>query len=345
MKTQLRIGLLATAAFAATALYAANTARPATMLVLDASGSMWGQIDGKAKIAIARDAVGAMLDGWKGGDLGLMAYGHNRKADCGDIELLQAIGPGTADGIRRQVNALSPKGMTPITESVRRAAEQLRYTEQKATVILVSDGEETCNADPCALGKALDAAGVDFTAHVVGFDIAKGSKAHQQLQCLAANTGGRYVDARDAGELNRALQSVASGSPPRQRDNESDMTGRAYDTTFGRLTLERWTSDSMAGPYAGTASDGSDAGRIEGTVTRDDRDGSASFKGIWFAKTAGQRCDTRKNGTHYWGTATLIFNRARTEFQGYWDYCDAGGAAEGSWHGTVIAPDPAKPKR
>lgn len=179
MKTQLRIGLLATAAFAATALYAANTARPATMLVLDASGSMWGQIDGKAKIAIARDAVGAMLDGWKGGDLGLMAYGHNRKADCGDIELLQAIGPGTADGIRRQVNALSPKGMTPITESVRRAAEQLRYTEQKATVILVSDGEETCNADPCALGKTLDAAGVDFTAHVVGFDIAKGSKAHQ----------------------------------------------------------------------------------------------------------------------------------------------------------------------
>lgn len=216
MKTPLRIGLLATAAFAATALYAANTARPATMLVLDASGSMWGQIDGKAKIAIARDAVGTMLDGWKGGDLGLMAYGHNRKADCGDIELLQAIGPDTAAGIRRQVNALNPKGMTPITESVRRAAEQLRYTEHKATVILVSDGEETCNADPCALGKELEAAGVDFTAHVVGFDIQKGSKAHQQLQCLAANTGGRYVDAKDAGELNRALQSVAKApaSPP-----------------------------------------------------------------------------------------------------------------------------------
>ena len=216
MKTALRIGLLAVAAFAATALYAANTARPATMLVLDASGSMWGQIDGKSKIAIAREAVGAMLDDWKGGDLGLMAYGHNRKGDCADIEVLQAIGPGTAAGIRRQVNALNPKGMTPISESVRQAAAQLRFTERKATVILVSDGEETCNADPCALGKELEAAGVDFTAHVVGFDIQKGSKAHQQLQCLAANTGGRYVDAKDAGELNRALQSVAKApaSPP-----------------------------------------------------------------------------------------------------------------------------------
>ena len=191
MKTPLRIGLLATAAFAATALYAANTARPATMLVLDASGSMWGQIDGKAKIAIARDAVGAMLDDWQGGDLGLMAYGHNRKGDCADIEVLQAIGPDTAAGIRKRVDALNPKGMTPISESVRQAAAQLHFTERKATVILVSDGEETCSADPCALGKELEAAGVDFTAHVVGFDIQKGSKAHQQLQCLAANTGGR----------------------------------------------------------------------------------------------------------------------------------------------------------
>lgn len=216
MKKRLTIGLLAAAALAASGLYAANAQRPATMLVLDASGSMWGQIDGKPKIAIAREAVGAMLDGWNGGDLGLMAYGHNRKGDCNDIEVLQPVGADTAGGIRKRVNALNPMGMTPITESVRRAATQLRFTEHKATVILVSDGEETCNADPCALGKELEAAGVDFTAHVVGFDIQKGSKAHQQLQCLAAITGGRYVDAKDAGELNRALQSVAKApaAPP-----------------------------------------------------------------------------------------------------------------------------------
>ena len=216
MKTPLLLGLLSAATLAATGLYAANAQRPATMLVLDASGSMWGQIDGKPKIAIAREAVGAMLDGWNGGDLGLMAYGHNRKGDCGDIEVLQPVGAGSVASIRKQVNALNPKGMTPITESVRQAAAQLRFTEQKATVILVSDGEETCNADPCALGKELEAAGVDFTAHVVGFDIKKGSKAHQQLQCLAANTGGRYVDAGDASELNRALQSVAKApaAPP-----------------------------------------------------------------------------------------------------------------------------------
>ena len=213
MKKPLAIGLLATAVLATTGLYAARPAQPKTMLVLDASGSMWGQIDGKPKIAIAREAVAEMLDGWNGGDLGLMAYGHRRKGDCGDIEVLQAIGPNTAAGIRRQVNALNPKGMTPISASVRQAAEQLRFTEQKATVILVSDGEETCNADPCELGKELETAGVDFTAHVVGFDIRKGSKADRQLQCLAANTGGRYVHARNAAELDKALGEVAVAAP------------------------------------------------------------------------------------------------------------------------------------
>ena len=343
MKKRLILGLLSVTALAATGLYAANAQHPATMLVLDASGSMWGQIGGKAKIAIAREAVDAMLDGWNGGDLGLMAYGHNRKGDCGDIEVLQAVGPATAAGIRARVAALNPKGMTPISAAVRQAAAQLRFTERKATVILVSDGEETCNADPCALGKELEAAGVDFTAHVVGFDIQKGSKAHRQLQCLAANTGGRYVDARNAGDLNRALTSVASSEQTAPRDTDSDLVGRIYDTTFGRLTIEAWSKDRMAGRYAGTASDGSDAGRIEGAVTRDARDGSASFDGHWFAKSAGQRCDTQKNGTHYWGSATLIFNRARSEFQGYWDYCGAGGAPEGSWHGALIGPAPSGP--
>ena len=213
MTTRLRFALLAAALAAAIPAYAADPDLSETMLVLDASGSMWGQIGGRPKIAIARDAVGSMLDGWAGGRLGLMAYGHNRKGDCKDIEILQPVGSDTVAGIRRQVNALNPKGMTPITDSVRQAAGQLRYREHKATVILVSDGEETCDADPCALGAELEAAGVDFTAHVVGFDIKKGSKADQQLQCLASNTGGRYIQARDAAELNDALEQIAQAEP------------------------------------------------------------------------------------------------------------------------------------
>lgn len=184
------------------------------MLILDASGSMWGQIQGRAKIEIAREAVGTMLKAWpRDQQLGLMAYGHRSKGSCTDIEVLrQPAALSDAAPVQKMVNALQPKGMTPITASVRMAAEQLKFTERKATVILVSDGEETCNADPCALGAELEKLGVDFTAHVVGFDLPEG-KARAQLQCLAKSTGGRYVEARDAAELNNALGQIAQAAP------------------------------------------------------------------------------------------------------------------------------------
>ncbi|HEX4871325.1 MAG TPA: VWA domain-containing protein [Nevskiaceae bacterium] len=184
-----------------------------TVLVLDASGSMWGVIQGRSKMAIAREAVGRLLAGWPSGPaLGLMAYGHRRKGDCGDIELLEAPTGFDAEALRQQVQALQPKGMTPISAAVRRAAEALRYTEQAATVILISDGEETCEADPCALGAELERLGVGFTAHVIGFDLPEGP-ARRQLQCLAQVTGGQYREAGDAEGLNQALATVASAAP------------------------------------------------------------------------------------------------------------------------------------
>ena len=184
-----------------------------SMLVLDASGSMWGQIQGRAKIEIARDAVGTMLKTWpRNQQLGLMAYGHRSKGNCADIEVLKMPATVDAAAMQQAVNALQPKGMTPISASVRMAAEQLKFSERKATVILVSDGEETCHADPCALGAELEKLGVDFTAHVVGFDLPEG-KARAQLQCLAKTTGGMYVEARDAAELNKALGQLAQAAP------------------------------------------------------------------------------------------------------------------------------------
>ena len=184
-----------------------------SMLILDASGSMWGQIQGRSKIEIAREAVNSMLKTWPSKQqLGLMAYGHRSKGKCDDIEVLKKPSQLDAANMQQAVNALQPKGMTPITASVRMAAEQLKFSERKATVILVSDGEETCNADPCALGAELEKLGVDFTAHVVGFDLPEG-KARAQLQCLAKSTGGRYVEARNAAELNSALGELAKAAP------------------------------------------------------------------------------------------------------------------------------------
>ena len=184
-----------------------------SILVLDASGSMWGQVEGEAKIAIAQRALFGLLETLPAEEeLGLVAYGHRRKGDCGDIELLVPAGPGTRDAIRAAVAAISPKGKTPLSQAVIEAAEALRYEEAAATVILLSDGIETCDLDPCAVGAALEQAGVDFTAHVIGFDVAA-EKDQAQLRCLAENTGGRFLTAANAAELAEALRQVGTEQP------------------------------------------------------------------------------------------------------------------------------------
>jgi len=122
------------------------------IIVLDASGSMWAQIDGKSRIEIARDTLGQVLAGVPAElELGFMAYGHRTKGDCTDIEMLVEPEAGTADRIVGAAMSLNPRGKTPLSEAVRQAAEQLHFTEDKATVVLITDGIETCNADPCAL--------------------------------------------------------------------------------------------------------------------------------------------------------------------------------------------------
>ncbi len=186
---------------------------PKTVLVLDGSGSMWGQVDGVNKIVIARDVIGDLLTSLPADmELGLMSYGHRRKGDCSDIEMLAQPGASRA-AIAAAVNAINPKGKTPLSAAVLQAAEALKYTEAPATVILVSDGIETCNMDPCAVGRQLESSGVDFTAHVIGFDVADPA-ALAQLQCLADETGGSFRTAANAEDLANALAVVVTAPPP-----------------------------------------------------------------------------------------------------------------------------------
>ncbi|HUF56320.1 MAG TPA: VWA domain-containing protein [Thermohalobaculum sp.] len=205
-----------------------------TILVLDASGSMWGQIEGRAKITIAQEVVAGLLADMPGDRaLGLTAYGHRRKGDCGDIETLVPPAPGTADEVLAAVMAIKPKGKTPLSAAVLAAAEVLKYTEEPATVVLVSDGRETCDLDPCEVGRRLEETGVGFTAHVVGFDVADEAD-RAQLRCLAESTGGRFLTASNAAELAEALDEVSVAPPPPPApEPEPALTDMVFIATDG----------------------------------------------------------------------------------------------------------------
>ena len=124
------------------------------------------------------------------------------KVIAGTSKLITTPGQMDLNTVTARVNGLTPKGKTPLSDAVRQAAEQLKFTENKATVILLSDGVETCNADPCAVATELEGLGIDFTTHVIGFDI-KTEEDKAQLVCLAENTGGQYFDAENTAGLER----------------------------------------------------------------------------------------------------------------------------------------------
>ena len=258
--------ILALFAFSTCLSSAAETTKTSALIVFDASGSMWGQIEGKAKIEIAREVVADLVRGLPDdSELGLMAYGHRRKGDCADIELLIPVGKVNKSDFISTVEDIMPKGMTPITDSLKLAAEGMRYTEQKATVILVSDGLETCDADPCEAARKLKELGVDFTAHVIAFDLKP--EETEKLECIAKSTGGQFFPASDADSLKDALDFAIEEAAPTAKVEEPEMapepdrtaTISAPDTAVaGSKITVTWENETMKGDYITIAKAGSE---------------------------------------------------------------------------------------
>jgi hypothetical protein len=198
------------------------------LFILDASGSMWGRIDGTEKITVAKGTL-IQLVGELGDDtaIGLMAYGHRREGDCDDIEFLVPIGAGQREALESRVQALNPRGKTPIIRSLRRASETIGEASGDVAVVLLSDGIENCDDDPCGGVTALIESGVPLRLFVVGFGV--GDDEAAQLACLAEAGNGTYATAASAEELLQALVRVAEqlGEP------EEDVAGTLIVTASG----------------------------------------------------------------------------------------------------------------
>ena len=191
------------------------------MIVFDGSGSMaemgFNQLN-EPRIFEARKAVrSAMPQVAPYRRLGLIIYGPGPLDSCDNIDL--RFGPinNAAGPIIDAVDGLMPDGDTPLTQAVALAAQTLDYENAPATVVLVTDGKETCGGSPCELAAILAADGYDTTVHVIGFKVRGDSfvweseeqddlfKGRTVARCLAERTGGQYVSTETVDELIAAL--------------------------------------------------------------------------------------------------------------------------------------------
>lgn len=187
------------------------------ILILDASGSMWEQIEGGHKIVIARKVLKDLVSGISDeAQVGVVTYGHRNKGDCADIETLVPLSKVDKTALTAKVDALNPLGKTPITDAIKQALEMVKGQSEETTIVLLSDGLETCGGDPCKTVTEARKAGIKIVMHVIGFDVGKVDAS--QLECTAQAGGGLYLSASNADELSDALnQTVAAPEIPNSR--------------------------------------------------------------------------------------------------------------------------------
>ncbi len=179
-------------------------AHQSTMLVLDGSNSMWGQLKGVNKIVTARDSIRTLLENAHGSiNFGLLTYGDKRKNNgCTDFTLVSKPEDYDMVNLLKEVYRINPRGRSPIAAALKKAAANL--PKDNAHILLVSDGAESCGGDPCAVAKELVDANPGLQIDVIGFRDEK----EAQLECIAENGNGAFVVATDTERLTTLLAGV-----------------------------------------------------------------------------------------------------------------------------------------
>lgn len=209
--TLLLAAAVGAASISASAAETAPNCKLDAMLVFDASGSMAGTDMNSVSphIEKVRRALAHVLPSVAPvRDLGLIVYGPGSHADrCENIDLKLRPAPNSADEIMAEVDSVTPAGQTPLAASVSEAADVLSFRDKPAEIVVLTDGEETCRGDPCALARTLKTQGKQLTIHVVGFR-PRGTPALDApltSRCMADETGGQYISTETEQELEQAL--------------------------------------------------------------------------------------------------------------------------------------------
>jgi len=190
-------------------------AGPKILLLFDASGSMNSDSgNGTSKLQAAKTAATALLEELpESTQLGLRLFGGTLPSRpiaraCRDSSLVLPIGPLAREETRDKLESFKARGRTPIAYALEQAAKDLG-TEGPRTIILVSDGKDTCPPPaPCEVAEQISRGGVDVRIQAIGFNVDR--SARRQLECVAQAGGGVYRDAEDADTLREELRILST---------------------------------------------------------------------------------------------------------------------------------------
>lgn len=217
------------------------------LFVFDASLSMFGRFDGQPKIDVAQKVMSETLDSLKNIpnlQLALRMYGNRTKItntfqDCEDTHLEVPFDDDNIEDIKHQLKSTVPKGTTPIAKSLEETINDFPPCANcRNIIILITDGIEACDGDPCAVAKALRTHNIYLKPFVIGLGVLEEYREH--FYCI-----GSYFDANNKSEFKDVLEMVlkeALNTTSVQIDL-LDINGNPSETNVGMTLYDHNTGE------------------------------------------------------------------------------------------------------
>ncbi len=178
------------------------------LFIFDGSQSMEGYWEEERKVKIARDYLIQLvdsLDGVGNVEMGLRVYGHQFEVPpqrCDDSKLEVPFSENNGNQIKHTLRYIRPKGTTPIAYSLEQAAKDFPECEEcRNIIILITDGKEACEGDPCEVSKKLQKKGIVLKPFIIGIGLDPNFK--ETFECV-----GHFYNTPNKEKFKQALEVV-----------------------------------------------------------------------------------------------------------------------------------------
>jgi Ca-activated chloride channel family protein len=198
----------------------------------------------QTRMAAAKEVLTKSIESLRGVpnlELALRVYGHqsnvtNTFQDCQDTKLEVAFGPANIDPIKNKIKGLQAKGATPIARSLEAAAADFPDTLARNFIILITDGLESCDNDPCIVARKLRDKGVKVTPFVIGLGM--DLSYLDKFECI-----GSYTDAESKAAFENVLSNILSKAllNTTVQINLNTVVGKPLETDVSMFLYEAGT--------------------------------------------------------------------------------------------------------
>ena len=183
------------------------------LFVVDFSNSMSEYVENETKVNLVKKMLNRIAPQISSETkVGMRVYGHNcnllAMQACRSSELVVPLEKGNNYKITSAISKLRPKGMTPITYSLKQAVKKdFVDIDGKKHIILLTDGGENCDESPCDYAISLIKTRRDINIDVIAFNV-HDSDDLAQLRCTADVTGGHFIKADTNAELVKSMEDL-----------------------------------------------------------------------------------------------------------------------------------------